>query len=149
MYFSHVKGQMSLLYVGCMKFFTNQFVENLCPSNNSHCKSLNDSNNHWKSSKPTDAREPTSLAPNPLPPLALADLALDCCSSPSQSLPLPQAPLQSPPSHRRRTYMGSSWFKSLPFVWMDKEKFSLYGKRRVSRQTLCTQKKKKSTKKGN
>jgi len=30
MYFSHVKGQMSLLYVGCRKFSTNWFVGNFC-----------------------------------------------------------------------------------------------------------------------
>jgi fucose permease len=30
---SHMfKGHMSILYVGCMKFLTNWFVENFCPS---------------------------------------------------------------------------------------------------------------------
>jgi hypothetical protein len=28
---SHANGHMSLLYVGCMKFPTNWFLENLCP----------------------------------------------------------------------------------------------------------------------
>jgi hypothetical protein len=30
MCFSHAKGHMSTLYMGCMKFFTNRFVGNLC-----------------------------------------------------------------------------------------------------------------------
>jgi hypothetical protein len=31
MCFSHAKGHMSILYVGCRKFLTNRFVGNLCP----------------------------------------------------------------------------------------------------------------------
>jgi hypothetical protein len=30
MCFSHTKGYMSILYMGCMKFNTNKFVEYLC-----------------------------------------------------------------------------------------------------------------------
>jgi hypothetical protein len=34
MWFSHAKGHVSILYVGCIEFLTNRFIENLCPKNN-------------------------------------------------------------------------------------------------------------------